>query len=329
MLSLRRMPGYTGCALFAALLAPATSLAQSSVLRTTLPPITVTAQKEPEDPLEVPVSVSAVTGDTLDSAGIVSISDAAAYAPNTYFNEFTARKLSNARFRGIGSEPEQLRRHHLHRRRPAAQRELVEHRVGGHRSDRLRPRPAQRALRAQRARRRDQHHQPAAVAPELVGRRGRAVRQLRVGGRPRFRIGTARHRQARARRRRRLHAARRLHRQRRDRQRHRLAFGRVRQGAAALAPGRPLGSPRDVHLRTRARRRLRAAGRRGAARQPVPCPAQPRRVHAPRHHRADLPADAQRLARRFLRRHRRLEVEDERSHRSRLHRVSARDAQQR
>jgi len=105
MLSLRRMPGYTGCALFAALLSPATSLAQSSVLRTTLPPITVTAQKAPEDPLEVPVSVSAVTGDTLDSAGIVSISGAAAYAPNTYFNEFTARKLSNARFRGIGSGP--------------------------------------------------------------------------------------------------------------------------------------------------------------------------------------------------------------------------------
>ena len=34
-----------------------------------------------------------------------SVSDAAVYAPNTFFNEFTARKLSNPRFRGIGSSP--------------------------------------------------------------------------------------------------------------------------------------------------------------------------------------------------------------------------------
>ena len=34
-----------------------------------------------------------------------SVSDAAGYAPNTFFNEFTARKLSNARFRGVGASP--------------------------------------------------------------------------------------------------------------------------------------------------------------------------------------------------------------------------------
>ena len=33
------------------------------------------------------------------------IREAAIYAPNTYFTEFTARKLSNPRFRGIGSSP--------------------------------------------------------------------------------------------------------------------------------------------------------------------------------------------------------------------------------
>ena len=91
MLSLRRMPGRAGCALFALLLAPAAVLAQS-VLRTSLPPITVTAQKAPEDPLEVPVSVTAVTGDTIDSAGILSVSGAAAYAPNTFFNEFPCQQ---------------------------------------------------------------------------------------------------------------------------------------------------------------------------------------------------------------------------------------------
>ena len=104
MLSLRRMPGRAGCALVPLLLAPAAVAAQT-VVRTTLPPITVTAQKTPEDPLAVPVSVSAVTGDTLDAAGILSVSGAATYAPNTYFNEFTARKLSNPRFRGVGAGP--------------------------------------------------------------------------------------------------------------------------------------------------------------------------------------------------------------------------------
>jgi iron complex outermembrane receptor protein len=104
MPSVRRTPGRAGCALCVLLLAPAAAAAQP-VLRTSLPPITVTAQKAPEDPQQVPVSVTAVTGDTLDEAGIFSVSGAAAYAPNTYFNEFTARKLSNARFRGVGSGP--------------------------------------------------------------------------------------------------------------------------------------------------------------------------------------------------------------------------------
>ena len=33
------------------------------------------------------------------------MSEAAIFAPNTLFTEWTARKLSNARFRGIGSSP--------------------------------------------------------------------------------------------------------------------------------------------------------------------------------------------------------------------------------
>ena len=39
------------------------------------------------------------------NAGITIVRDAAIYAPNTHFTDFTARKLSNARFRGIGSSP--------------------------------------------------------------------------------------------------------------------------------------------------------------------------------------------------------------------------------
>src|SRR5688572_30342361 len=70
-----------------------------------LPPITVTAQKEPADPRNVPVSVTAVPAATLRDAGVGIISDAGVYSPNTFFTEFSARKLSNVRFRGVGSSP--------------------------------------------------------------------------------------------------------------------------------------------------------------------------------------------------------------------------------
>ena len=70
-----------------------------------LPPVTVTAQKEPADPRKVPVSVTAVPATTLLDAGVGIVSDAAMYSPNTFFTEFSARKLSNARVRGVGSSP--------------------------------------------------------------------------------------------------------------------------------------------------------------------------------------------------------------------------------
>ena len=104
MLPFRRISTGAGCALLALLAAPVVAGAQPA-LRTVLPPITVTAQKAPEDPQQVPISVTAVAKETLDDADVRSVSDAAGYAPNTFFNEFTARKLSNARFRGVGSSP--------------------------------------------------------------------------------------------------------------------------------------------------------------------------------------------------------------------------------
>ncbi len=65
----------------------------------------VTAQKEATDVKEVPASVTAVTAQTITDSGLRAITDAAIFAPNTVFTEFTARKVSNARFRGIGSSP--------------------------------------------------------------------------------------------------------------------------------------------------------------------------------------------------------------------------------
>ena len=86
---------------------PGTAFAQapSAPPRVTLPPVVVTAQKEPADIKSVPGSVTAVTSDTLTSANIRIVSDAALLAPNTFFTEFTARKSSNPRFRGIGASP--------------------------------------------------------------------------------------------------------------------------------------------------------------------------------------------------------------------------------
>jgi len=70
-----------------------------------LPPLIVTAQKEPADPQSLPLSLTTVAAPTLQNAGIEIVSEAGAYAPNVTFTEFTARKLSNARFRGIGASP--------------------------------------------------------------------------------------------------------------------------------------------------------------------------------------------------------------------------------
>jgi iron complex outermembrane receptor protein len=78
---------------------------EDDTLRFKMPTVTVTAQKQPEDRQKVPVSVTAVTRETIDAAGIRLVSEAAILAPNTVFTEWTARKLSNARFRGISSSP--------------------------------------------------------------------------------------------------------------------------------------------------------------------------------------------------------------------------------
>jgi iron complex outermembrane receptor protein len=81
------------------------SQGQQAVGPIVMPPVIVTAQKEPADAQKLPVSLTIVSATTLRNDGITLVSDAAGYAPNTYFSELTARKVSNARFRGIGSSP--------------------------------------------------------------------------------------------------------------------------------------------------------------------------------------------------------------------------------
>src|SRR5512132_3483911 len=86
------------------LVAPVGAYGQTAP-KVTLPAVTVSAQKEPADPQRLPVSVTLVPLEPLWNGGITTIGEASIYAPNTYFSDFTARKLSNPRFRGIGSSP--------------------------------------------------------------------------------------------------------------------------------------------------------------------------------------------------------------------------------
>src|SRR6266478_2091672 len=67
----------------------------STNLYSQLPEVIVTAQKEPAELQSLPLSDTAVTRQTLDSAGVRYVHDAAVYAPNVFINEFSARKLSN------------------------------------------------------------------------------------------------------------------------------------------------------------------------------------------------------------------------------------------
>lgn len=89
-------------------LAPSLALAQASQPAqdpVVVPTVVVTAQKEPADAQAVPASVTAITAATIANAGVRIVSDAAFLAPNTIFTDFTARKTSNPRVRGIGSSP--------------------------------------------------------------------------------------------------------------------------------------------------------------------------------------------------------------------------------
>jgi iron complex outermembrane recepter protein len=86
-------------------LVPATALAQNQSPSLILPTVIVTAQKDATDIKDVPASVTAVTSSTIANAGVMAITEAGMFAPNTVFTEFTARKVSNARFRGLGASP--------------------------------------------------------------------------------------------------------------------------------------------------------------------------------------------------------------------------------
>ena len=87
-------------------LAPTIAIAQGNQSPSLiLPTVIVTAQKDASDIKDVPASITAVTATNIRDAGLMSVTEGGVFAPNTVFTEFTARKVSNARFRGVGSSP--------------------------------------------------------------------------------------------------------------------------------------------------------------------------------------------------------------------------------
>src|SRR5262245_51799911 len=108
-MSLRILRASARLLAFPIALIPVSALAQgpspSQVPSFQLPVLIVTAQKEPAEVQTLPLSVTAVYEEALRGAGVEIISDVGNLSPNTQFTEFTARKLSNVRFRGVGASP--------------------------------------------------------------------------------------------------------------------------------------------------------------------------------------------------------------------------------
>ena len=67
--------------------------------------VTVTARKQPENLQDLPLSDTVITRETIANAGVRTVNEASQYVPNAFIVEFSARKLSNPRFRGIGASP--------------------------------------------------------------------------------------------------------------------------------------------------------------------------------------------------------------------------------
>ena len=195
------------CAALAALVSPAPSIAQTPrrhrpqstsaaqddpALRFRMPTVTVTAQKEPEDKQKVPVSVTAVSQDDDRERRHPHRQRRGDLRAEHLLHRVDGAEAEQRALPRHQLQPEQPGHHHLHRRRAAAERELVEHRAARRRSDRVRARSAERALRPEHARRAGEHHEQPAVAVEVDGRALGAVRQPRVVGGSRRRVGTGR-----------------------------------------------------------------------------------------------------------------------------------------
>jgi iron complex outermembrane receptor protein len=100
-MTIRRL--FTSIAILPAFIFPPLVHAQAPAATFQLPTLIVTAQKEAAKAQDLPISLTTVDQNGLRDSGAQTVSDL--FAPNVWFTEFTARKLSNPRFRGIGASP--------------------------------------------------------------------------------------------------------------------------------------------------------------------------------------------------------------------------------
>ncbi|NKI15915.1 TonB-dependent receptor [Spongiibacter sp. KMU-166] len=84
---------------------PALQEKQQQTQKRQLEEVIVTAQKREQSTLEVPVSVSAISGDNMRDIGATGIQDVVAYIPNLKFSADTDPILATVSIRGLGSNP--------------------------------------------------------------------------------------------------------------------------------------------------------------------------------------------------------------------------------
>jgi len=65
--------------------------------------MTVTAEKREESLVEVPLSVTAVSGEKLNDAGVTDIREGYRYIPNLHMSHFATKRTNSAYIRGIGA----------------------------------------------------------------------------------------------------------------------------------------------------------------------------------------------------------------------------------
>ena len=84
-------------------LTPVAAIAQETTGKNDIPEIVVTAQKRTERLQDVPVAVSAVTGDALQAANFVSLTDIRFLAPAVKFSDSNTTRGQGFQVRGIGT----------------------------------------------------------------------------------------------------------------------------------------------------------------------------------------------------------------------------------
>jgi iron complex outermembrane receptor protein len=92
------------CLLLGTATLPLAATAQTAS-ETGLEEIVVTATKRPASIQDVPIAITALTGDALDEAGVGRVDDIASGAPNTFINTGGGLRTTSVTVRGISSNP--------------------------------------------------------------------------------------------------------------------------------------------------------------------------------------------------------------------------------